>query len=96
MSHTFQWCHDKTKLAIFGKQVMLVNIFETKYWYLNGKRHRKNGPAVEYANGDKWWYLNGEWHRENGPAIEWADGDMSWYLNGKLYTESEYWKELQK
>ena len=32
----------------------------TKYWYLNGKLHREEGPAVEYANGDKYWYLNGE------------------------------------
>jgi len=30
-----------------------------KYWFLNGKRHREDGPAVEWANGDKSWYLNG-------------------------------------
>ena len=38
-----------------------VKIFAsgTKAWYLNGKRHREDGPAVEYANGDKRWYLNG-------------------------------------
>ena len=29
-------------------------------WYLNGQRHREDGPAVEYANGDKEWYLNGQ------------------------------------
>ena len=32
----------------------------TKCWYLNGKRHREDGPAVEYANGDKYWYLHGK------------------------------------
>ena len=32
----------------------------TKYWYLNGKLHREDGPAVEYANGSKSWYLSGE------------------------------------
>jgi hypothetical protein len=32
----------------------------TKYWYLNGKRHREDGPAVEWADGTKCWYLNGE------------------------------------
>ena len=31
-----------------------------KYWYLNGKRHREDGPAVEFADGSKWWYLNDE------------------------------------
>jgi hypothetical protein len=27
---------------------------------LNDKRHREDGPAVEYADGRKSWYLNGE------------------------------------
>jgi hypothetical protein len=31
----------------------------TKYWLLNGKRHRENGPAVEYPTGSERWYLNG-------------------------------------
>ena len=31
-----------------------------KWWYLNGKRHREDGPAVEWASGSKEWYLNGE------------------------------------
>jgi hypothetical protein len=31
-----------------------------KFWYLNGKRHREDGPAIEDADGDKWWYLNGK------------------------------------
>ena len=53
----------------------------TKRWYLNGKHHREDGPAVEYANGDKEWYLNGKIHREDGPAVEYPDGDKWWYLN---------------
>ena len=28
-------------------------------WYLNGKLHREDGPAIEYANGEKSWYLYG-------------------------------------
>ena len=31
-----------------------------KWWYLNGKRHREDGPAFEGADGSKYWYLNGE------------------------------------
>ena len=31
-----------------------------KWWYLNGKYHREDGPAVESANGTKLWYLNGK------------------------------------
>jgi hypothetical protein len=30
-----------------------------KLWYLNGKLHREDGPAIEYTNGDKYWYING-------------------------------------
>ena len=58
-----------------------------KAWHLNGKIHREDGPAIEWANGDKSWYLNGKIHREDGPAIEWANGDKSWYLNGILHRE---------
>ena len=43
-----------------------------KSWYLNGKLHREDGPAIERANGDKSWYLNGKLHREDGPAVECA------------------------
>jgi len=32
----------------------------TKCWYLDGKRHREDGPAIEWADGDKSWYLNGK------------------------------------
>jgi hypothetical protein len=62
-----------------------------KIWWLNGTRHREDGPAVEWANGDKHWYLNGKLHREDGPAVEWADGTKFWHLNGKSYSEAN-WK----
>ena len=32
----------------------------TKRWYINGKLHRKDGPAVEYEDGYKAWWINGE------------------------------------
>lgn len=60
---------------------------EARKWYLNGKLHREDGPAVEYANGEKCWYLNGKRHREDGPAIEYVNGDRKWYLNGNLHRE---------
>ena len=57
--------------------------------YLNdkGQRHREDGPAVEWNNGDKSWYLNGQIHRINGPAIEYSNGDKFWYLDGKSHRE---------
>jgi len=55
-----------------------------KYWFLNGKRHRENGPAIEDANGSKFWYLNDQLHREDGPAVEFVDGSKAWYLNNNF------------
>jgi hypothetical protein len=37
---------------------MYVDTNGTKYWYLNGERHREDGPAIEWSDGEKWWYLN--------------------------------------
>jgi hypothetical protein len=67
-----------------------------KGWFFNGKRHREDGPAVEYANGYKAWYLNGKLHREDGPAMEWASGDKWWYLNNKRVTEEEHKRMTSK
>jgi len=58
-----------------------------KGWCLNGKRHREDGPALEYPDGHKEWWLNGKRHREDGPAIEYPDGAKVWYLNGKRHRE---------
>jgi len=59
----------------------------TVRWYLNGKLHRKDGPAVEYVDGTKYWYLNGQYHREDGPAVETASGAKWWFLNGRCIKE---------
>lgn len=55
------------------------------YYFLNGKLHREDGPAVELVDGSKEWYQNDKPHREDGPAIECANGDKSWYIHGKLH-----------
>lgn len=52
-----------------------------------GKLHRKDGPAVESANGNKEWWVNGKLHREGLPAIERANGDKEWRQNGLLHRE---------
>jgi hypothetical protein len=61
-----------------------------KYWYLDGKRHREDGPAIERAGGGKEWYLDGKRHREHGPAIERAEGTKRWYLDDKQISEAEF------
>ena len=52
-------------------------------YFLNGKFHRKDEPAIEFADGSKFWILNNEYHREGRPAIEWTSGSKEWLLNGK-------------
>ena len=42
-----------------------VNANGNKEWYLNGKYHRTDGPAIERVNGDKAWYLNSEYITDN-------------------------------
>jgi hypothetical protein len=55
---------------------------ESASYFLNGRLHREDGPAIEYNNGDKFWCLNGRLHREDGPAIEYSNGDKYWYNFG--------------
>tara|TARA_R110000824_G_scaffold75436_1_gene191486 strand:- start:289 stop:531 length:243 start_codon:yes stop_codon:yes gene_type:complete len=31
-----------------------------KFWFLHGKHHREDGPAIEWSDGTKEWYLNGK------------------------------------
>ena len=49
------------------------------------KLHRIDGPAVEWANGNKSYWVNGKRHRIDGPAIEWADGGKQYWVDGKLH-----------
>jgi hypothetical protein len=70
-------------------KIYTVEVYDNgdKYWYLNGKIHREDGPACEYADGNKAWYRDGKRHREDGPAIECADGRKYWYRDGKCHRE---------
>jgi hypothetical protein len=73
-----------------------VEVYEDgdKFWYLNGKLHREDGPAEEWAIGSKTWWLKGNIHRENGPAIERRNGYKAWYLNNEHLTEEEFNKRM--
>jgi hypothetical protein len=45
-----------TKLPNGGELCEYSN--SRKSWWLNGKRHREDGPAIEHSNGYKVWYIN--------------------------------------
>jgi hypothetical protein len=66
----------------------------SKYYYNDGTissfkyrdkiLHREDGPAIEWADGDKSWWVNGRRHRLDGPAF----GSNSWYIKGMFYSKS--------
>ena len=63
-----------------------IDVNGSKWWYLHGKLHRTDGPAVERTDRDKEWWVNGERHRNDGPAIIWASGRKYWYLHGQIHS----------
>jgi hypothetical protein len=67
----------------------------TKFWYVEGKLHRLDGPAMEYANGTKFWYVEDKLHRLDCPAVEYANGDKSWYYQGDTFYVSSQ-KEFEQ
>jgi hypothetical protein len=74
-------------------QYIKIDECNNTYYYADKEMiifHREDGPAIEYADGDKAWFLNGKYHREDGPALEWATGYKEWHLNGKWLTEKEF------
>jgi hypothetical protein len=74
------------------KEYIKISSQGSKHYYKDKQqtiRHREDGPAIEYINGDKVWYLNGKRHRMDGPAIEYISGAKeyisgvkSWWING--------------
>ena len=65
-----------------------------KVYWLNNRRHNKNGPAVQfwYLTGQKHieeYWLNGHLHNENGPARQ------CWTRDGQIYCE-EYWLDSKQ
>ena len=69
---------------------IMINEVGDKYYFSDKAMtvlHREDGPAIEYANGDKFWYLDGKLHREGGPAIEYVNGDKEWYIYGRRHRE---------
>lgn len=58
-----------SSLAKANDVVKKKNIKKTE-WYVTGKLHRTDGPAVEYKDIGKEWWVDGKLHRTDGPAVE--------------------------
>ena len=79
-----------------GYEIHYDNDSDRVIWFLDGKKHRTDGPACEWADGTRSWWLNGLRHRTDGPAVECADGDREWWLNGKRHTEEDFDEALAR
>jgi hypothetical protein len=38
--------------------IMIIDADGDKRWLVNGKRHRTDGPAIEWSDGILWWCLD--------------------------------------
>ena len=88
--NTIEWTYfDKTKLVVRKQGQPNVEYNENStikcQWYVNGKLHREEGPAMLLYDNSEEWYIDGLLHRENGPAINHANGHHEWYLHGNLH-----------
>ena len=57
----------------------------TQEWWVNGQRHRLDGPAYIGAAGTQEWWVNGQRHRPVGPAVISAAVRQEWYVNSQLH-----------
>jgi hypothetical protein len=65
------------------KPICKMSPLGDKWWYLNDKLHREDGPAIKSVYGYNEWILNGLRHREGGPAVEYPNGYKAWYYHGE-------------
>ncbi len=69
---------------------------DRKFWWIAGKAHRVDGPAIKRPNGDKEWWFDGKRHRIDGPTIEDADGYKAWWADGKRLFIIESTRKINK
>lgn len=60
-----------------------------KMWFIHGKRHRLDGPALEHTTHNSW-FVEDRLHRVDGPAVEYFTGGKYWALHGVLLSEETH------
>ena len=78
------------------KNGLIIDANGSKNWYVNDKRHRTDGPAVELPSGSKFWFIDGKHHRTDGPAIVYADGTKCWYVDSKRHRTNKSFQQAAK
>jgi hypothetical protein len=60
----------------------IINSISISY-YQHGLRHRLDGPACIWHDGDETWFTDGELHRIDGPAVDSTNVNRKkWYIKG--------------
>ena len=64
-------------------------------FFLSGKVHRSNGPAISYPGDGESWYLCGRGHRTNGYAVmyDWHQKLFKgqWRIHDKRIAKKPKW-----
>jgi hypothetical protein len=72
---------DQGTLTKYPNGRELAEYPDGRAFFLRGRVHREDGPAVELDDGTKEWFLSDQRHREDGPAVVRADGTKEWWLD---------------
>lgn len=67
---------------------MLIEKDQTIKYYVDGKLHRLDGPAVIRPNGNNSWWHEGKLHRLDGPALDWGRDGIGFFIHGRKVTET--------
>ena len=78
------------------ESTLTIDGWSTKIWRNSKKQlHRRDGPAIENAYGEKEWYVNGKRHRLDGPAVVYLNGTKEWWIDGVKYSYEDWKKEVE-
>ena len=74
-----------------------VESTESTMWFLNGKIHKEDGPAVE-STGTKIWMFHGAFHRLDGPARCYGlnvigSATIQYWIYDQILSEENYWND---
>lgn len=62
-----------------------INGLGDKSWMINGRLSRRDGPAIECADGTYEWRVNGRLHREGGEPAFFDGSTTCWYEKGQRH-----------
>jgi hypothetical protein len=91
-----EWLSNEAPIALHREDGPAAEFTDgLKEWWLNGKLHRVDGPAIE-ADKFKKWYVNGKLHRVDGPAQEYSNGDRRWWIDDQRLYKKDFDQTIQE